>query len=242
MAVPMKIPRVHGLDLPSSAGSPYRLEGAEAAHLGRVLRVQPGDEIDVFDGAGAAGRFHVARVDKRGVDLTLIARDDAQRELPLRITCAVAPPKGKRAQRLVEELTELGVAALAPLALSRTAARPPEADEVRRWSLEAAKQCGRNVLLEPLPALDVDALIALSREHDLSLLPDTRDARPLREATARPRPGRVLVAIGPEGGFSPDERAALRAAGFDGVSLGPTVLRIETAAAGVVAALVAAWA
>lgn len=238
----MKIPRVHGGDLPSISGDPYRLEGAEAAHLGRVLRVQPGDLIDMFDGAGAAGRFRVERVDKRGVDLTLVARDDAQRELPFALTCAVAPPKGKRAQRLVEELTELGVAALAPLALSRTSARPPDPDEVRRWSLEAAKQCGRNVTLEPLPPLDLAGLVALSREHDLSLLPDTRDARPLREATARPRPARVLVAIGPEGGFTSEERAALRAAGFDGVSLGPTVLRIETAAAGVVAALVAAWA
>ncbi|MBX3471000.1 MAG: 16S rRNA (uracil(1498)-N(3))-methyltransferase [Planctomycetes bacterium] len=238
----MRVPRVHGLDLPRAAGAPFRLEGPDAVHLGRVLRVAPGDEVEVFDAEGGAGRFRVTDVGRGRVDLVLEARVDADRELPFRLTCAVAPPKGKRAQRLVEELTELGASALAPLQLRRTTARPPTDDEVRRWSLEAAKQCLRNRALTPLPALDLEGLVALGREQALALLPDTVDAPPLREVLARPRPASVLVAVGPEGGFDPDERAALRAAGFLAASLGPTVLRIETAAAAVTAALVAAWA
>ncbi|MCO5170544.1 MAG: 16S rRNA (uracil(1498)-N(3))-methyltransferase [Planctomycetes bacterium] len=238
----MRVPRVHGVDLPREVAAAYRLEGPEAVHLGRVLRVAPGDEVEVFDADGGAGRFRVVDVGRGRVDLVLDARVDVDRELPFRLTCAVAPPKGKRAQRLVEELTELGAAALAPLLLRRTAARPPEADEVRRWSLEAAKQCLRNRALAPLPPLDLAGLVALGREHALALLPDTVDARPLREALDRPRPASVLVAVGPEGGFAPEEREALRAAGFQAASLGSTVLRIETAAAAVTAALVAAWA
>lgn len=237
----MRVPRVHADVLPASPGEVLTLEGPEAAHLGRVLRMGPGDAVEVFDGRGGAGRFVIDAVAKRTVDLRLVARDETDRELPFAITCAVAPPKGKRAQRLVEELTELGVAALAPLALKRTSARAPDADEVTRWSLEAAKQCGRNQLLRPLPELDLAGLAAAGREHDLALLPDTRDAAPLREALTRPRPARVLLAIGPEGGFAPEERDALRAAGFQAVTLGRSVLRIETAAAAVVAALVTAW-
>lgn len=237
----MRVPRVHAVDLPQEPGATLRLEGPEAAHLGRVLRLGPGDEVEAFDGEGIAGRFVVEAVGKRTVDLRLVAVDAVDRELPLAITCAVAPPKGKRAQRLVEELTELGVAALAPLDLKRTSARAPDADEVTRWSLEAAKQCGRNRTLRPLPSLDLAGLLAIAREHDLALLPDTRDAGPLRDALVRPRPARVLVTIGPEGGFAPEERDALRAAAFVPVTLGRSVLRIETAAAAVVAAIATAW-
>lgn len=236
----MRVPRVYTPELPGASAS-LRLEGPEAAHLARVLRVRPGDEVEVFDGRGAAARCRVEAAARGHVDLTLVARDDGHRELPFTLTCAVAPPKGKRAHRLVEELTELGATALAPLVLRRTSARPPDADEVRRWSVEAAKQCLRNRTLAPLPPVDLAGLLALSREHELALLPDTLDARPLREVLARPRPASVLVAIGPEGGFDPEERQALRAGGLQPVSLGPAVLRIETAAAAVVAGLVVAW-
>lgn len=238
----MRIPRVHGPDLPTDEGAPLRLEGAEAAHLSRVLRVRPGDEVEVFDGRGGAGRFQVEAAARGHVDLALVRRDDGDRELPFRVTCAVAPPKGKRAHRLVEELTELGAVTLAPLLLRRTSARAPDPDEVERWSIEAAKQCLRNRALAPLPPVDLPGLVALAREHELALVPDTTDARPLREVLARPRPASVLVAIGPEGGFDPDERQALREAGLLPVSLGPAVLRIETAAAAVVAAMVTSWA
>ncbi len=196
----MRVPRVHAHDLPAAPGVPFRLEGAEAAHLSRVLRVRPGDEVEVFDGVGNAGRFRVEAAARGHVDLTLVARDDGDRELPFRITCAVAPPKGKRVHRLVEELTELGAVALAPLALRRTVARAPDPDEVERWSVEAAKQCLRNRTLAPLPPVDLSGLLALAREHELALVPDTTDARPLREVLARPRPASVLVTIGPEGG------------------------------------------
>lgn len=238
----MRIPRVHASDLPATAGEALRLEGPEAAHLSRVLRVRAGDEVEVFDGRGGAGRFRVEAAARGHVDLALIERADGDRELPFRVTCAVAPPKGKRAHRLVEELTELGVGAFAPLVLRRTAARPPDPDEVARWSVEAAKQCLRNRTLDALAPVDLAGALALAREHELALLPDTTDAAPLREALARPRPASVLVVIGPEGGFDPAERQALREGGLVPVSLGPSVLRIETAAAAVVASLITAWA
>lgn len=238
----MRVPRVFGSALPDAPGARYLVEGEEATHLARVLRVRRGDEVEVFDGEGRAGRFVVAEAGRREVELELVARADADPGLPFTLTAAVATPKAKRAQRLVEGLCELGVSAWAPLALARCEERPPKPDEVRRWAVEAAKQSRRNRLLTAAPPVDLAGLLALVRGHDLTLLGDTVGAAPLRQVLARPRPSRALVVVGPEGGFAPDEREAMRAAGLVAVGLGPTVLRIETAAHGLVAACVAAWA
>lgn len=237
----MRIPRVHHPDLPLELPATCRLGGDEAAHLIRVLRVRPGAELELFDGRGEARLARVVAVERRELELELHAPGRPDPALPFQLDVAVSPPKGKRDHRLVEALTELGVSGLAPLRLQRTETRPPREDEVRRWALEAAKQCGRSRTLEPLPPVDLAGLVALARERDLALMGDTADARPLAEVLARPRPARVLLAIGPEGGFAPDERAALHEAGLLPVRLGPTVLRIETAAAGLAAACVAAW-
>jgi 16S rRNA (uracil1498-N3)-methyltransferase len=238
----VRVPRVLGSDLPDAPGARYLVDDEEATHLARVLRVRPGDAVEVFDGEGRAGRFVVRAAGRREVELELVARSDADPALPFTLTAAVATPKAKRAQRLVEGLCELGVAAWVPLSLSRCEGRPPRPDEVRRWAIEAAKQCGRNRLLEAAPPVDLAGLLALARAHDLALVGDTADATPLRDVLARPRPARALVVVGPEGGFTAEERSALRGAGLASVALGPTILRIETAAHGLCAALVAAWA
>jgi 16S rRNA (uracil1498-N3)-methyltransferase len=236
--------RVHARHLPSSPDEPLVLDGDEAAHLGRVLRVKPGAEVEVFDGRGGAGRFRIDAISRRDVRLTLVERaaTPAGRELPFLLTVAVATPKGKRAHRLVEALTELGATTLIPLATARGEVEPLDAAEVERWSIEAAKQCGRNLILTARPLLDVAAVATEASAHDLALLCDTVDARPLRDVLTRPRPARALVVVGPEGGFSPDERALLRSSGLLPIGLGPSVLRIETAACAVSSALVAAWA
>jgi 16S rRNA (uracil1498-N3)-methyltransferase len=237
----VRVPRVHASPLPQAPGDELVLDGDEAAHLGRVLRVKPGAEVEAFDGRGASARLRVEAISRRDVRLVLVARGESSRELPFALTLAVATPKGKRAHRLVEALTELGAVGLIPLATRRGEVEPLGADEVERWSIEAAKQCGRNHLLALRPPLDVAGVVAEARHHDLALLCDTEGARPLREVASGPRPARALLVVGPEGGFSPDERAALRAAGLVAVGLGPTILRIETAACAVAAALVAAW-
>lgn len=240
----MRLLRAHVPALPATTHLPARLvlEGEEAAHLGRVLRVRPGAEVELFDGQGAACLARVEAVHRGEVELLVLAPGRADPTLPFALDLAVSPPKGKREQRLVEGLTELGAARLLPLQLARTETRPAREDEVRRWSLEAAKQCGRNRALEARPPLELPGLLTLAAGHELKLLADTIEARPLREALARPRPTSVLVAVGPEGGFTPEERAALRAGGFLPVGIGPTVLRVETAALAVAAACVVAWA
>lgn len=237
----VRVPRVHVAELPLELPASCQLDGDEAAHLIRVLRVRPGFEVELFDGRGQARLARVVAVERRSLELLVHAPGREDPALPFRLDAAVSPPKGKRDHRLIEALTELGVSGFAPLELERTESRAPREDEVRRWGLEAAKQCGRNSALEPLPPVDLAGLIAMARERELALVGDTLDAIPAATLLARPRPASVLLAVGPEGGFTPAERAALREAGFLAVRLGPTVLRIETAAEALAAACVLAW-
>lgn len=239
----MRVPRFFAVGLPAEPDAPYTLDGDEAVHLTRVLRLEAGAEVELFDGRGGCGRFRIEEVGRRSSTLRLLERVEVSRELPFRLTLAVAPPKKKRRQRLIEALTELGVETVHPLRCARGQNPQLDPERVRRWSLEAAKQCGRNRLLAAGAALDVAGLSALAAEHDLALLPDPGAGNPsLRTALPAHPPARILAAVGPEGGFSDAERAQLIAAGFEAARLGPSILRIETAACALAAALIASWA
>jgi len=209
------------------------LVGDEARHLVRVLRAKPGDEVVVFDGTGCEWPARVAGITRDTVDLELgPARADPPVAAPL--TLAVALPKGDRQKWLVEKLTELGIARLVPLATARGVAEATDAarDRLRRAVIEACKQCGRNTLLEITAPVTPRQLVA-------GLAPPTRlvlaapAGPPLPTATADP----VVGLVGPEGGFTPEELAVFAAAGAVPARLAPHVLRVETAAVALAAAL-----
>ena len=121
----MRIPRVYSTELPKHVGGPLALSSHEAGHLIRALRIKIGSEVEVFDGRGAAARFVVESVDRRSVGLRLLARSDGEsgRELPFEVTCAVAFPKGKRIQRLVQTGDESGFVELMAAGRSYLAGR-----------------------------------------------------------------------------------------------------------------------
>lgn len=212
------------------------LTGDEARHLATVMRAQPGELAILFDGSGAEFVARIVAAGKREVELEVVERREPLRELPFSLTLAVALPKGERQKWLVEKATELGVTRLVPLVTARGVAQPVEAalDRLRRGVIEASKQCGRNRLLEigePRTVLDYVRAVP---EDAIRLLAD-----PAGDWLEPPAsvPADLQIAIGPEGGFAPEEVAAAIAAGWRLVSLGPRILRVETAAL-----MLAAWA
>lgn len=209
------------------------LEGDEARHCSRVLRAKLGDVISVFDGRGTEWPARVAGISRDAVTLDLGEPRPAEPATPIRLTLAVALPKGERQKWLVEKSTELGVTRLVPLITERGVAEATDAARARleRAAIEACKQCGRNTLMEiAAPA----TLGELAARHPTSLrliahpggasLGDQPIATPAREIQE------IVAAIGPEGGFTPEELHLATAAGFLPVSLGTHILRIETAA------------
>jgi 16S rRNA (uracil1498-N3)-methyltransferase len=226
---------------PLGAGS-FVLDGPEAHHLAVVRRFVPGDRVVLFNGDGKEYSALILAADKRSVLLDVHSGTDAARELPIRVEIASALPKGDRADFLVEKLTELGVAKFTPLVTTRAVVLPKDGrvERFQRAVVEASKQSGRAVLME------VGSPAAWAEYVKASWLPPERwvlhpgGTEPYPPAfptkSGHDRPG-IVVAIGPEGGFTDEELAMATAAGWRVVSFGPRVLRVETAAIAAAAGL-----
>lgn len=225
---------------PLTAGRAF-LDGAEAHHLARVVRARPGTEVVVFDGTGVEAVARVESVSRARVELSVLSQRAVKRERSVEITLAVALPKGDRQRWLVEKAVELGVRTLVPLSAERSVAEatPAALDRLRRWVVESSKQCGRNTLMQVAAPQDWRAVAAapagavrwLAHPGGQSLVGVAR-----RMAETGERHAAFALAIGPEGGFTPEEVAAGVAGGWQTVDLGPAILRVETAAAFLVAA------
>ena len=219
------------------SGDTANLVGQEAQHLLKVMRADVGDELIVFDGSGDEFTAIVSGISRSDVDVTIVQRRSIERELDFRLTLGVALPKGDRQRWLIEKLTELGVTRLVPLVTTRGVAQPSEQALVRlqRFVIEASKQCGRNRLMEIAPPQTCRDFLTETAEHRLRLLAHPSDAAlpALPERKLRD----VDVGIGPEGGFTEEEVLPAMTAGWQCVSLGTRILRVETAAIAIAAAL-----
>jgi 16S rRNA (uracil1498-N3)-methyltransferase len=218
-------------------GASLMLAGDEARHLATVMRARVGDEVTLFDGSGAEFSGRISEIRKSGVELQVVARHEASRELALDLTLAVALPRGERQKWLIEKATELGVTRLVPLETERgvAVANDSAVERLKRQVIEASKQCGRNRLMEIGRPVAAAGYFASVGSDSLRLIADP--AGESLSLVARQRSATVNFAIGPEGGFTPAEVAAAQAAGWQRVSLGPRILRVETAALAL-----AAWA
>ncbi|MGC3965903.1 MAG: RsmE family RNA methyltransferase [Pirellulales bacterium] len=215
-------------------GSQAMLADAKAHHLAHVMRLKSGAEVVLFDGGGAEFLARVENVGKRETRLEVLERREISRELRRPITIYTALPRGDRQKWLIEKAVEIGIARLVPLHTERTVV-VPDGDtcaKLRRAVIEASKQCGRNVLMEigePRPL--AKALQQPTGEEFHFLAQPGAEltlAAAAREAAQRAElPASFL--IGPEGGFSPAEEQAALAADRRGISLGRSILRIETA-------------
>jgi 16S rRNA (uracil1498-N3)-methyltransferase len=214
------------------------LTGDEARHLARVLRAAVGDEVIVFAGTGIHWPARVVRIGREEVELdTGAGRADPPAAGPP-LTLAVALPKGERQKWLVEKITELGVARLVPLRTERGVAEatPSAVERLRRGVIEACKQCGRDTLMEIGAPVTVTEVLAALTDGCRGLVADPSGS-PLDAAVLRAGADAVLALVGPEGGFTDAELAAADRAGAGRATLGPHILRVETAAVAVAARL-----
>lgn len=220
---------------PPITGDRALLTGSEVHHLAGVMRAKVGDEITLFDGSGCEFTGRIESLKKDRCELAILGQSALSREPPLAIAAGVALPKGDRQKWLVEKLTELGVAELVPLLTQRGVVQPGDqaAARLRRSVIEASKQCGRNHLLNISAPREATEWFSSVPANLIRLLADPGGepvANLRTEIGSFPNNSQILLAIGPEGGFTAAEVAAARAAGWRAVSLGASILRIETAA------------
>ncbi len=204
-----------------------RITGSELRHL-RTLRLAPGAVLRILDDAGGEHDVVLERLGVREAIAQVVASHQPDRESPLRLVLAPALLKGSKMDLVVEKATELGVHRIAPVTTGRVVGRGDHVDRWRRIAVAAAKQSGRTCV----PAVDAPvplAALAAAPWPGLRLVP--YEAEHSRRLDVLPdRTSAVIVLIGPEGGFEDGEIALLRAHEFQPITLGPRVLRAETAA------------
>ncbi|MDR7335175.1 16S rRNA (uracil(1498)-N(3))-methyltransferase [Roseateles asaccharophilus] len=221
------------VDTPLAAPGELALPPGAARHV-QVLRLQPGDALTLFDGSGPEWQAEVTAMGRSEVRVRLLEPTQPQRELARAITLAVVMPANDRMDFLVEKATELGAAALQPLVAERSVLRlaGERADKKRaHWqgvAIAAAEQSGRTVPTHIAPVMPLSAWLAAlppAGDDEWRGLLSPRAAQPLAAFAQQ----RALFLSGSEGGLSDAEEDAARARGFAAVSLGPRILRADTA-------------
>jgi 16S rRNA (uracil1498-N3)-methyltransferase len=227
-------------------GALLALREAAAHHVSRVLRAAVGDALVVFND-GVEFSATIARIDKRGVTVKLVAGTRTDRESPLACTLAQAISGGERMDMTLQKAVELGVRGVQPLYSERSIVRLDADRAIKRvehWRqvmIAACEQCGRNVvpdLASPRPLLDWLGGLTAPRDGELRVLLSPHAQMRL---AGLPRPSTVTLLAGPEGGYTEVEAAVAHERGFAALRLGPRVLRTETAALAALAALNALW-
>jgi len=223
------------------ASNALSLTGSEAHHCRNVLRLEPGDKIVVFDGRGREITAEIIAVSTHEISLRQL---HAAQTPPLRcrITLGQAIPKGKNMDLIVQKAVEIGAAEIAPILSDRTVVRLDDESAImkqEKWqtiAVEAAKQCGQNWLPKVEPPRSLAQFFQEQGRFDLQLIGSLQsDAVHLKQILSeyaeehRDRPASVLMLVGPEGDFTPAELSLARSHGCRPITLGPIVLRVETA-------------
>jgi 16S rRNA (uracil1498-N3)-methyltransferase len=226
------------------------VEGAEAEHVRNVLRLGRGAAVGLVDGRGGEYSAVIERMAAGRVELTVADRRTTPEPAVLRLCAAQGFLKEKKMDRLVRQLSELGVARWVPFTCERAVVRPVVGrGEVRRerWrriAIDALKQSRRGTLMEIADVARFEQLLEEGRSCDVRILFWEKAPEPLsRERCGVPerKPVSAMVVLGPEGGFSAEEAAAAEAAGFVVAGLGPRILRAETAAVAACALVQFLW-
>lgn len=210
-------------------------DAAETRHLGRVLRLGPGDLVTAVDPSGRRWQVRLTELTARAASGVVVADDAATRESPLDLTLVQGVPKADKMDLVVRVATELGAARVVPVLCERTVIRPPAGgwtDRVARWqriAAEATKQCGRARVPDVAAPCALQAWLCESAGTGLLVCLWEESASAFADPLPPPPVRRATLVVGPEGGLAPAEVDALRAAGAVVTGVGPRILRTETA-------------
>jgi len=214
-----------------------RLDTSESHHALDVLRLKPDDRVVIFDGEGTEASAQICALEGKSV-LLRIGQKSPTPPLACAITLAQAIPKGKNMDLIIQKAVELGAARIAPLLSDRTVVQISGADAAKKrdkWreiAIEACKQCGQNRLPEIGLPQSPGNFLEHNEPSELMLIASLQpDARRIKDVLAdHPAPSSVCVLVGPEGDFTPAELSLAKSRGCQPITLGPIILRTETAA------------
>ncbi len=215
----------------------------DASHITRVLRMEPGEQILVFDGTGYEYTAELTAIDNKECQAEILDRKFSEQEPETKITIYQALPKSGKMESIIQKSVELGVTSIVPTATDRCVVKldgKAKAEKPKRWnkiSLEAAKQCGRGVVPKVGTPISFQEAISQLKSMELALMPYEvlgHQGECSLKGVLQEKPYREIgVLIGPEGGFSDEEAELAQASGVKLIGLGKRILRTETVAAAI---------
>lgn len=228
----------------SVKGNRILISGEEAHHILDVMRLKPLDKVVAFDGTGKEYVGFIKKARKKTLSVEIVETRTPLNKETAKIVLIQAIPKKDKMDYIVEKSTELGVSSIIPIITKRTIVswdEPKKALSVERWrriARESSKQCGRSEVPKIEDVKDFNDAIENSSVYDLALIAALSDnSIRLKEAISGFRGGKLAIAIGPEGDFTPDEIKKAKEANFRLISLGSRVLRSDTAGLAILAIL-----
>ncbi len=228
-----------------SHSSVVNIRGSEANHISKAMRLKVGDQVILFNGSGAQCTARLLSIERSQVAAKITDIETRNLEGPAHLSLAAALPKGDRQRFMIEKLTEVGLSEFIPINTRRATVhpKPNTIERLNRWVIEASKQCGRNRLLaihEPMNLGDLlestsGTATSLPKTdsggwHQIVLHPNGKGMPYEQILSGMSCQDRVRIAVGPEGGFNNDEISAFQSAGWQVATVGPRILRVETAA------------
>lgn len=220
------------------AGQTSVITGPDARHIKNVLRLKPGDTIGLFDGTGIEYEARITSVSSGSIEVSVIRSFPSTIESPVQITVAQAFLKDRKMDSLIRQITELGITKWIPFFAERSVPKPDKnrlLARTKRWekiSKEALKQCKRGRFTEICETVSFEQLINLGKVYDLKIAFWENESKTI-DSKLLPLPNKhinnILIMLGPEGGFTELEVKSAKACGFVTASLGPRILRAETA-------------
>jgi len=218
----------------------------DATHITRVLRMDPGEQILLFDGSGYEYLAELTQIDIKECKALILEKTYSEQEPEIEVAIFQGIPKSGKMESIIQKSVELGASSIIPTALDRCVAKlepgKKETEKLKRWNkvaLEAAKQCGRGKVPQVLPTVSLDEALVAMQAMDLALMPyevlGHQGDSSLKSVLTKNTFHHVGILIGPEGGFSDAEAEKAKAAGITLVGLGKRILRTETVASSMLA-------
>ncbi|MBU1026898.1 MAG: 16S rRNA (uracil(1498)-N(3))-methyltransferase [Candidatus Margulisbacteria bacterium] len=215
------------------------ITGSDAHQIKNVLRLKIGDQIELLDGTGKIHTSKIIKIEQNKIDCEILTTKQDKAESKIKVTLAQCLPKAKKMDLIIQKCTELGVNQIIPTLSERSIAKGEKADRWQKIAKEAAEQSGRSIIPEISPLTKFEDVLKMKSNFDLALIPwELEKETSLKSILTTYQPIKLLVLIGPEGGFSQEEIELAQQAGFTSVSLGQRILRTETAGMAILAMII----
>lgn len=214
------------------------ISDSDVHHIRDVLRMNAGDQLELLDGTGKVYETKISKIEKGKIICEVVSSHLEESESRVKVTLAQALPKARKMDFIIEKCVELGVHQIIPVLTERTVPKSAKLDRWQKLSKSAAEQSGRAIIPEICPLTRFEEVLRLREKFDLALIPWELEKKiTLKKALKNLISPNILIAIGPEGGFSQKEIELAKKAGFMSVSLGKRILRSETAGMAVLSAI-----